>query len=236
MVINTLTGAIAVKILDERPLSFSEHKSCGMPTVILMPHSCEDFEAVILSESGAVLPCPVTSTILASHVFSQRGLPLRSISVISEGERSEIPFVDAKNAKNCYYPVKCKQIYSKTVVFSGGMEHVLYTDGGKSRTRIIEAPSEIDFSRELLCRLRVMEGLPDAVRSIAYRRVGGVWRMASTDTTLTLDSVVPLVGLAAHLGAIGEVRIISRGIELPFRISDADRSVAAISSAVLFPD
>ena len=234
MVINTLTGALAVRILDERPLSFCEHRSCGMPTVLLMPHFREDFEAVTVSESGAVLPCPVMSAIVASHVLSLRGLPLHSISVISEGERYEVPFADSKNSKNCRYPIKCKQIYSKTVAFSGGMENILYTDGGKNRTRIIEAPSEIDFSRELLCRLKIMEGLPDAVRSVAYRRVGGVWRMASTDTTLTLDSVVALVGLAAHLGARGEVMIACRGIEFEFTVPEREPSLAYISSSLLF--
>jgi hypothetical protein len=165
-----------------------------------------------------------------------RGLPKHAVSVISEGEYCEIHIIDIKSEKSCVYPVKCKQIYSKTVVFSGGMEHILYTDGAKIRTRIIEAPSEIDFSHELLCRLRVMGGLPDAVRSIAYRRVGKCWRMASTDKVLTLDSIVPLVGLAAHLGVCGEMRIICRGIEFPFRIEPRDRSVAYISADALFPN
>lgn len=235
MTINTLTGALAISFLRERPFSFSAHSGSGALTVAAYPHPVFDFEAVAVAPSGAVICAPTLSALALSYYFSMCGLPRGAISVISENETSEIPIIDSGGGKIRRYPIKCKQSYSKTVVFSGGMEHTVYTQGGKNRARIIEAPSESDFSRELLSRLSVIDGLPDTVRSVAYRRVGGVYRMASTDNVLTLDSVIPLAGLIAQQGVCGRVDIICRGITFPFILPEAESGVVYIDAHALFP-
>lgn len=235
MIINSLTGALAIRFLHERPKCFKEECTDEATSLILFPHDALDFEAVMLSDSGAPIIAPIFSSLAASHYFSLRGIPRSAVSMYCCGSRVDIPIISEKDTKSAEYPVKCKQIYSKTVVFSGGMEHVLYTEGGKCRTRIIEAPSEIDFSAELLSRLRVVDGLPDTVRSIAYRRVGGSWRMASTDATLTLDSVMPLAGLLMHRGVRGMIEIICRGVTFPIRIPERLSGEVLISASALFP-
>lgn len=235
MTVNTLTGALAIKFLRERPSYFSELAERSALTLVAYPHPVLDFEAVVLAETGAVICAPILASLALSYYFSLAGLPKGAISVSSENETAEIPILDTDAMKKHGYPIKCKQLYSKTVVFSGGMEHTVYTQGGKNRARIIEAPSETDFSRELLSRLSVIEGLPDTVRSVAYRCVGGIYRMASTDTALTLDSVIPLAGLLAKHGVRGRAEIICRGISFPFTIPEGEPGVVYIDSDILFP-
>lgn len=235
MLLKTLTGALLVKALEERPISFSGYAAAGSRVLLVFPHCDADFEAVMLSEDGSVLSAPIEASIALSRYFSVRGLPHASLSLVSLGEKYDIPLFAEIGRYNREYPIKCKQIYSKTIVFSAGMEHTLYTEGGKGRARIIEAPSETDFSEELLRRLCVMDGLPDTVRSIAYRKSAEGYRMASTDRTITLDSVAPLAGLLFHTGVRGRVSIICRGIAFRFYLPGRSLHTILISDADLFP-
>ena len=219
MLYETLLGALRVIAIGERPKSFSAYAPGSGRALLFYPSARSDFEAVMLSADGEVLTAPVECGIVLSRFVSRSGLPHGALSLVTSGEQYEIPIFVPTGDGGTLYPVKRKQIYSKTVVFSGGMEHTLYTEGGKSRARIIEAPSEINFSDELLRRLMITEGLPDAVRSLAYRRVGEEYRMASTDKALTLDSMLPLAGLAAHRGASGEISIVCRERRLRLTVS-----------------
>ncbi|MBR7117377.1 MAG: hypothetical protein IKC87_06690 [Clostridia bacterium] len=216
-VINTLTGALAVVTHTERPISFAP--LCDFPkTLHLYPSEIHDLEATMISEGGALLCAPYESAFVASHYLSGKGLPQSSLTLFTCGEVFEVPIYSGNCVFEAVYPVKRKQFFAKTVYISGGMPHQLYTECGKIRARIVEAPSEVDISCEHLKRMCVIDGLPDTSRAVAYRECDGVFRMASTDKTLTLDSVLPLASLLAHRLGRGEVTVICRGTEFRFTL------------------
>ena len=231
---DTLTGALCFFSLKERPLSFEKYLHAGTKSVITYPSKDCDFKAEILSCFGECLIAPTECFLLLSRYFAERGLPERALTVRCCGEESEIPTCRANPGENAYYFIKCKQLFPKSILLSGGIPHVLYTEGGKNRCRIVKAPNETDFSAELLRRLTVVDGLPDTVRCIAFRQVDGIYRMASTDRVITLDSVFPLVSLLVSQGVYGRVEIVCRGTTFEFTVDPGTKDWACISDSHFF--
>ncbi len=215
---NTLTGALVVDTQRERPSSFLPYANDGAKTLVIYPECDSDFGAVLLSSRGAVLVAPLESAMLSSAFFLSRGIPTNVLSLTVCDERFDIPTLAFNHAEKGVFVVKCKQIYTNTTELSGGMPYTVYTEGGEIKTRIIEAPSEVDFSQEILRRIRIAEGLPDAARSIAYREIDGCYRIATSDSQLTLDSVKAMVSLAHRCGKSGKITVICRGISFEFEI------------------
>ena len=215
---NTLTGALVVDTQRERPSSFLPYANDGAKTLVIYPECDSDFGAVLLSTRGAALVAPLESAMLSSAFFLGRGIPTKALSLFVCDERFDIPSLAFNYTKNEAFVVKCQQIYTNTMELSGGMPHTVYTEGGKIKTRIIEAPSEVDFSPEILRRIKVAKGLPDAARSIAYREIDGCYKSASSDSSLTLDSVKAMLSLAHRRGKSGKITVICRGISFEFEI------------------
>lgn len=234
MILNTLLGALAVNSLAERPSCFSEHLCDTEKTLLLYPTDGCDFEAKLFSSDRRELASPKETEIVLSRFFYKRGIPGAALSVRINGEEVYLPNYRVSSCGKLVYPIKCKQIFSKSVTISGGMQHLLYTESGSSRARIVEAPSEIDFSPELLRRLRVVDGLPDAVRSAAFRRAGREYRMASSDRFLTIDSLLPIVSIAHYLHETGEIQAVARGSCLNITLPDSDYGEAEICDAAIF--
>lgn len=232
-IINTLTGALAVITHGERPVDFTPISDYTR-TLHLYPGEILDIEGAMLSDGGAVLVAPYECAFVASRYLSGKGLPTASLTFGASGESFEIPIFGEREGLEVVYPIKCKPIFAKTVYISGGMPHLLYTECGRVRTRIVEAPSEVDISAEHLKRLCVVDGLPDTSRAIAYRECDGVFRMASTDGTLTLDSVLPLLNLLRHRKRQGDVTVICRGREFRFTLGVSDDASVYIRSQDLF--
>ena len=230
MIFNTVFGALNALTVSERPLSFEKYLSTGARTLLIYPDERVDFEAVMIAEDGTILLSPIETVIVLSHYFSVKGMPTSSLRISVAGELTDVPVDAALVGTERVYPIKCKQIYTKTVVFSAGMEHTLYTEGGKNRARIVEAPSETDFSPELLRRLSVVSGLPDTVRSVAFRRAADTYRMASTDRHLTLDSVAPLAGYLFRQGIRGRIEVVCRGITVKFTLGMQGECVCIFGS------
>ena len=215
---NTLTGALVVDTQKERPVSFLPYATDGAKTLVIYPESDADFGAALLSSSGTVLVAPLESAILASEFFFNRGIPTSALSLSVCDEVFDIPSLAFDYAESAAFAVECQQIYTNTINLSGGMPHTVYTECGKIKTRIIEAPSEVDFSPEILRRIKVAKGLPDAARSIAYREIDGCYKIASSDSSLTLDSVKAMLSLAHRRGKSGKITVICRGISFEFEI------------------
>ncbi|MBR2930654.1 MAG: hypothetical protein IKC32_05445 [Clostridia bacterium] len=214
----TPRGALVIESLPERPSSF--YSFGDSLTLFLYPSERADLEAKLMAPSGVELYSPVAATLYASQYLSYRGIPTEALTLCTLNMISEVPLPTKPQDKKCYNTFKCKQLSSKYVNLSGGMPHLVHTVDCGTKTRVIEAPARVNLPHQLLCRLLVVDGMDDCVRSIAFRGEGLVWYMASTDETLTVDSVLPLAHVLSKRGIVGEVTVICRGESFSFYIAE----------------
>lgn len=218
--LDTLTGACVVDMQNKRPDSFLSHATQGSKTFVCFPSRTQDFEVAVISEHGAIIPAPIEASMVISRFFELRGIPASALTLTACTEKFEIPYRLETSRYVGAIGIKCKPILANSVDLSGGMPHLLYTEGGAFKTRIIEAPSETDISRDLLRRIRVVKGLPDAVRSIAFREGDEGYRIAISDEVLTLDSVLPMISMAYRRRRVGKVAVACRGVGFEFELRD----------------
>lgn len=198
---NIPSGTLEVCILEECPSSFPESPS---RRIYLYPEEGIDLECRVVEGNDRLARATLEVEACLSYLFGAvRGIPTCALSVRYEGALLEIPkFCTPPGVINVPLP-KCKYKFTKTEYFDGGMPEALTTVLTDFTSRIVEVKKEAPYPLPLLRRTRVVAGLADAVRAIAYYRESDHYRAISTDRHECVDSIAPL----AYILLNGEERV-----------------------------
>lgn len=187
---NIPSGTLEVCILEECPSSFPASPS---RRIYLYPEEGIDLECRVMEGKDRLTRAVLDVEAVLSYLFGAvRGIPTQALSVRYEGTLLEIPKLCTPPGVVCVPLPKCKYKFAKTEYFDGGMPEVLTTVVANSTSRVIEVKKEAPYPLPLLRRTRVVTGLADAVRAIAYYRDGDHYRAISTDRHESTDSIAPL--------------------------------------------
>lgn len=195
-------GTLAFVVLEEYPTSFFDIAEPS--ALVLAPTNDADFVAFYVNNVGSR---SYLDTIAAmSYYFSVvRGIPGGALDVLTDFGRVEIP--SKKYADGRFYiPLPpTTRVLNSTVSLLGGVSAHLSTVCEHSVSRVIENVERC--SAELLSRLRVIDGLPNADRAICYKRTDFGYGAMTTDKHATTDSISPIAHLLSLRGEPGELSV-----------------------------
>ena len=190
---NIPSGTLEVCILEECPTSFPINRA---RRIYLYPSDGVDLECTLREGRDVLTRSNLDLLAVLSYLFGRvRGIPERALSVRYEGQELEIPkLCTSPNTVDVTMP-KCKYIFTKNELFEGGIPESLTTVSAFDVSRIVLASSDSPYPMPLLRRSRIVGGLADAVRAIAYFPDGEEFRAISTDRYESADSIAPLAYL-----------------------------------------
>ncbi len=200
------SGALTLVAAMERP------SLCPCPAegrvLAVFPTDDADLEAVMYNSAGGILISPTDSLAALSYLFGTlRGIPPESVSIKVCSDVYELPKVNTPDGIIRVSLEKCKRIFTSVKELSGGVPERLVTVVSRDVTRIVRANPNAPYPRELLKRVRIIDGLPDAARTVAYFAEGEILRAVSTDKHECTDSIAPLAQLLASEYMTGSIRI-----------------------------
>lgn len=195
-------GTLAFVIAKECPTSFLE--GVDAPTLVCYPSDDADFSVAIPRRGRAVAYLDMIAA-LTYHFAIIRGIPKHSLDVSTPYGIIEIPeAVEPEEAIRVALP-PTGGVFTRAVELLGGISERVSTVVEHSVSRVIENVERCP--KELLSRLRVIDGLPTADRAISYKRCGEEYVVVTTDQIPRVDSISPLVRLLAERGVTGDITI-----------------------------
>lgn len=211
-------GTLALFLCKEYPTSLSAPEA-DMPALFIFPTEGADLD---ICAAGAMPPLPDIIAALTYYFASVRHLPAGALDVGTPYGALEIP-LSVDEGKIMVPLAPCRRVFTESHELLGVSERIS-TVCDHTTTRIIENIERCP--KELLSRLRVIDGMPVADRALSYKRTKQGYSVLSTDQRINADSLSPLARLLALRGTRGRVALVSRSGTMDFEIVDDGRVYA----------
>ncbi len=208
-------GTLAFVVLEDCPTSFFE--IVDIPTLVLSPTPGADFRLTNLVPHGTTVSYLDTIAALTYHFSTICGMPRHSLDIITDYGTIEVPEQSYSGEIRVALP-RAKRVFTREVDLLGGISEPVITVTEYTTSRIIENVERL--SRELLARLRIIDGLPNADRAISYKHTERGYEIVTTDKLPNADSVSPLVRLLSERGITGTVTTLVENRKMHFSISN----------------
>lgn len=204
--LETSSGALSVNSIGERPRSIKEHLAERTPTLLIFPDDKTDIfaELYLPSAERANAPEEIRSA-LSYYLFAVRGIPREALAVRVGATTAELPRLEPyREAYKYSSPVRYHTVH-QTVTTAGGIECRIATVEADTKARIIML--ERDPDPTFLRGLKVIKGLPDCERAIAFKKDERGFSFTATDKFPTLDAAMALAAYLTSIGEVGELRL-----------------------------